>query len=241
VPGWGLDCHCGPRRPSEPSIELIGAPLCLTIDRSIVGAIRVERADGRHDPVRIRISDSILDATDMRRVALGAPGKLCAHAVLTILRSTVFGELQAHAIELAENSILMGRVRACRRQQGCIRFCYVAPGSHTPRPYECQPDLVERAVRERFARENRPEAERDAVVEGERLRVLPQFNATRFGRPAYAQLAAGTATEIAQGAEDEAEMGAFHDLYQPQRAANLRVRVDEFTPAGIDAGVIFAS
>jgi hypothetical protein len=36
-------------------------------------------------------------------------------------------------------------------------------------------------------------------------------------------------------------MGAFHDLFQPQRAANLRARVDEFMPAGMDAGIIFAN
>jgi hypothetical protein len=36
-------------------------------------------------------------------------------------------------------------------------------------------------------------------------------------------------------------MGVFHDLFQPQRAANLRVRLDEFTPAGMDAGIIFAT
>ena len=42
-------------------------------------------------------------------------------------------------------------------------------------------------------------------------------------------------------ADDEAEMGAFHNLYQPQRAANLRARLSEFTPAGTDAGLIFVS
>ena len=36
-------------------------------------------------------------------------------------------------------------------------------------------------------------------------------------------------------------MGVFHDLFQPQRAANLRARLDEYTPAGMDAGIIFAS
>jgi hypothetical protein len=36
-------------------------------------------------------------------------------------------------------------------------------------------------------------------------------------------------------------MGAFHDLYQPQREANLRARLDEYTPAGVNAGIIFAS
>jgi len=36
-------------------------------------------------------------------------------------------------------------------------------------------------------------------------------------------------------------MGVFHDLYQPQRAANLTKRIAEYTPAGMDVGIIFAS
>jgi hypothetical protein len=36
-------------------------------------------------------------------------------------------------------------------------------------------------------------------------------------------------------------MGVFHDLYQPQRAANLRARLDDYTPAGMDAGIIYAT
>jgi hypothetical protein len=36
-------------------------------------------------------------------------------------------------------------------------------------------------------------------------------------------------------------MGAFHDLYQPQRESNLRARLDEYTPAGMTAGILFAS
>jgi hypothetical protein len=36
-------------------------------------------------------------------------------------------------------------------------------------------------------------------------------------------------------------MGVFHDLYQPQRLDNLAVRLSEFTPAGVDAGVIIVN
>ena len=64
---------------------------------------------------------------------------------------------------------------------------------------------------------------------------------TRYGGPSYAQLAHACADEIARGADDESEMGAFHDLFQPQRAANLRACLDEYTPAEMGAGVIFAS
>jgi hypothetical protein len=79
------------------------------------------------------------------------------------------------------------------------------------------------------------------VLATERLRVEPQFNSTRYGRPTYAQLAASAAPEIGEGAEDGSEMGAFHHLYQPQRAANLRTRLAEYLPAGTDSGIIFAS
>jgi hypothetical protein len=36
-------------------------------------------------------------------------------------------------------------------------------------------------------------------------------------------------------------MGAFHDLFQPQREANLLARLEEFTPAGMDVGIIHAT
>jgi len=97
-----------------------------------------------------------------------------------------------------------------------MRFCYVTPGSRTPRRYRCQPDAAARDVR-------------------------PVFTSTDYGRPGYAQLAEHCAVEITEGADDESEMGAFHDLFQPQRTANLRARLDEFVPAGMHGGIIFAS
>ena len=71
--------------------------------------------------------------------------------------------------------------------------------------------------------------------------LTPSLNRTRYGTPDYGQLAAACAAEIATGADDESELGAFHDLYQPQRAANLRARLDDSIPAGMDAGIINAT
>ena len=71
--------------------------------------------------------------------------------------------------------------------------------------------------------------------------MRPQLASRRYGTPTYARLAASCAREIRRGADDESEMGVFHDLYEPQREANLRTRLDEYTPAGLDAGLIFAS
>jgi hypothetical protein len=241
VPGWGVHCDCEPARPAEASLELINAPACLVIEHSIVGAIEVDRDEVEDDPAIVRISDSIVDATSPERLALRAPERLCAHTRLTILRSTVFGKVQTHSLELAENSIFMGAILACRRQQGCVRFCYVTPGSRTPRRYECQPDLVEQAVAVRAKKGGLPATERDRLMASERLRVTPDFESVRYGRPTYCRLARTCAPEISTGADDESEMGMFHDLYQPLRAANLRARLDEYTPAGMDAGILFAS
>ena len=241
VPGWGIDCNCEPVRPTEPSLELDDAPNCVRIEHSIIGAIQVNRDEVREDPCRIYISDSIVDATSADAIALGAPEKLCAFSILDIRRCTVFGQVQTHAIELAENCIFMGKIQDCRRQQGCMRFCYVTYGSRTPKRYECQPDLVERAVLALAQKDNLPNAQRIALLQQERERVEPEFNNTRYGTPTYCQLSDRCAPEITGGADDESEMGVFHDLYQPQRAANLRARLNEYTPAGMTAGVIFAS
>ena len=241
VPGWGLNCNCTAKRPTEPSVEVTDAPACITIEHSIVGAIQVERNEVTEDPLRLHISDSIVDALSPDRPALGASAKLCAYTDLTIRRSTVFGQLRTHSIQLAENSILLGTVHACRRQRGCIRFSYVAPGSRTPRRFECQPDLVEKQISNLYLAGDLTAAERDALIASERLRVEPEFDSTLYSTPTYCRLAAPCAPEITQGAEDESEMGVFHDLYQPQRLANLRQRLSEYTPAGSDAGIILAS
>jgi hypothetical protein len=229
VPGWSLDSDCEPEQGSEPSLELVDTTARITIERSILGTIQVTQNEVTTDPLPIKISDSILDATAPELEALGAPDCPVAHALLTIKRSTVIGRVAVHAIELAENCIFDGLVKVARRQIGCMRFCYAAPGSRTPRRFNCQPDLVRSA------------ANGDAAKAIETLRVRPRFNSRRYGKPDYCQLANDCAVEIKRGADDESEMGAFHDLFQPQREANLRARLDEYTPAGMNVGTIFAS
>jgi hypothetical protein len=202
----------------------------------------------RLDPIRVCISDSVLDATHPDLEAFGAPGCPVAHACLTILRSTVFGQIHAHAIKLGENSIFDGRITVARRQKGCLRFCYVTPESRTPRRYRCQSDLAEKSIAEKMIREAVAmgfpppgEIEISRAKQRERSRVRPRFNSVRYGTPAYCQLAESCAQEITRGADDESEMGVFHHLYQPQRAANLNTRLDEYLPAKMDVGIILSS
>jgi hypothetical protein len=47
--------------------------------------------------------------------------------------------------------------------------------------------------------------------------------------------------EIRAGADDGAEMGAFHLLFEPQREKNLRLRLDEYLRFGLEAGIFYAS
>jgi hypothetical protein len=269
VPGWRLNSHCDSEYPAEPNLQVFSPNICVTIEHSILGSIQVNPVlpesneepapentgtedelvqarcqgigpDYRLDPIRLCISDSILDAVEADGEAIGAPGCPVAHAVLTIRRCTVFGQIQIRAIEQGENCIFNGKITVARRQYGCLRFCYITPDSRTPPRYNSQPDLVETLVRKDLATGFSDEAIIQAI-KIERLRVRPQFNSIRYGTPSYCQLAENCAEEIKRGADDESEMGVFHDLFQPQREANLKTRLNEYVPAGADVGVILAS
>jgi hypothetical protein len=226
VPGWAVRHDCTPLHPAEPSVTLNHAQARLVIERSIVGSIQVQEDSSA--PVDIWITDSIVDATGPEREAVGAPGERPASATLRVQCATVIGRIWAHAIELAENSIFNGDVRVERRQIGCIRFCYVPPGSQTPRQYECQPQTAAAGA---------TDGDRTQIEH----RVRPRFSSRRYGTPDYCQLALSCPDEILRGAEDESEMGVYHHLFQPQRTTNLRIRLTEYVPAGVDVALIFAS
>ena len=222
VPGWSLEPHCEPTHPEEPSLLLEGTSACLQIEHSILGTILVIGDEVHTDPLDIHLSDSVLDATDRGREALSGPDCGYAHAVLHVRRSTVIGELHVHAVALGENSVFDGRIRVARRAIGCLRWSYVGAGSRTPRRYHCV-----------------PESAGSSTSSISPLR--PQFVSTRYGTVGYAELARVNPPELLRGAEDGSELGVFHDLFGPQREDNLRARLLEFSPAGTDTGLIFAT
>jgi hypothetical protein len=241
VPGWSVEPHCKPTHPEEPSIVLENTSACVQIERSILGTILVINDEVRSDPIPIYLADSILDSTGPEREALSAPDCQHAHAILHAYRATVIGEVHTHAVRIGENSIFDGRMHVARRGIGCLRFCYVPPGSRTPRRYHCEPDLVWAALQALVESGDVLAADLPRLRELEAFRVRPRFTSQDFGTPAYVQLARSCAVEITRGAEDGAELGAFHDLFQPQREDNLRARLEEFSPAGSDTGISFVS
>jgi hypothetical protein len=170
----------------------------------------------------------MLDATGPQRLAVSSPDEVVAYANASFVRCTVVGQVQVHGVPLAENSIFASPLRVLRRQAGCVRFCFVPTGSRTPQRFHCQPDLAVAAVDNADAAQTR-------------LRVVPLFRSRRYGSPHYMRLADTCCEEIRSGASDESSMGVYHDLYEPQRQANLALRLEAYVPAGAAPGMFFAS
>ena len=241
VPGWSLEHDCRPANESEPSIELVDTQARLVVERSIVGSILVNVSEVAEEPLVVSLADSVLDATSDSAYAVAGPDDTHAHAYLTVVRCTVFGRVLTHAVELGSNSIFTGDMRVARRQLGCLRHSSVPAGSRTPRRHRCQPDLARAAAVETGTAQSATPAERDALVAHETLRVKPFFDSVRYGKPTYARLALTCAAEISRGADDGSEMGVYHDLFNPQREDALRRALADFTPAGMDVGLVFAT
>lgn len=214
-----------PRSKGEYIVEAANPQLKIWIDHSICGAITLP------DTVpKLQIDSSLVDG-------LGSVAITAAHTATGLNASTILGSSTFYSLE-ASNSIFTGKAIATRRQVGCVRFCSLPIVSQVPRRYRCQPDLAlaQRATELKLSSSNAlSPAEQTAI----RLQLTPQFTSRRYGDPAYSQLSHRCAVEIRQGAEDEAEMGLFHDLFQPQREINLRVRLDEYLRFGLEAGIFY--
>jgi len=233
VPGWRIDATGAPQFPDRPSIRAV-APnpdLRVELSRSISGALYLaEDADG------LLAYDSIIDAFAPARpaCAAGAGGEKIGPPA-SFVRCTVYGEVRVRQTDLISESLMLGRVLAARRQIGCSRFSFLAPRSRVPRRFRCQPDLALTA--EAAARRQPLSAltatQRQAIT----LSVTPSFTSTRFGHPAYMQLARACPLPIIQGAEDGNEMGAFYLVQQTYRLTNLQIALNEYLRVGLAAGV----
>ncbi|MEO0913933.1 MAG: hypothetical protein AAFY59_13240, partial [Pseudomonadota bacterium] len=166
---------------------------------------------------------------------------------LTIIASTVIGRITARAFPLVSNSILFARspgpgapIRALRRQEGCMRFSWVPQDAITPRRYRCQPQLaIDQAIA--VEEEGGPvsQAVRQLITRRITRWLIPSFTALSASHPAYCQLRQAAPLEIRTGASDESEMGAYHQLFAPQRETNLRIRLEEYLRFGLEAGIFY--
>ena len=214
--------------PSAGGLTVTGknADLSLQLVRTICGPITIVPT-----APSLSLEDCIVDAG--KNIAIAADG-----IALDVQNSTVIGRVIARHFD-AGNSLFTALVKAVRRQEGCVRFCYLPPDSVTGRRYRCQPELARDDAEQaaKAAGESFGAAEEAAIF----ARIVPGFTASDYGDPAYAQLATTCPIEIRTGAEDGAEMGAFRFLQQPQREANLRASLDEYLRFGLEAGLIFST
>ena len=237
--------HCTFAPTTQPSLIVQIPNVEVEVDHCIIGALQI--ADGS----QVKITNSIIDATSKSAVAFSGidAARETAGGALTIENSTIVGKVRTVELTLASNAIFVAAlapsdtwtapVRSEKKQSGCVRFSYVPPGSLTPRRYRCQPDL-EIAARidaaEKAVNGPIPQAQVNAIRADVLSWLVPSFSSLRHGAPDYAQLRSSCPAQIRAGASDESEMGAFHDLFQPQRETNLKVRLEEYLRFGLEGG-----
>ncbi|MEU6806060.1 phage tail protein [Streptomyces neyagawaensis] len=141
---------------------------------------------------------------------------IATSADVEIEACTILGITHTRTLTVS-HSILRGRAVARESRQGYLRYSYAPLDSTVSRRYRCHPADLEAAAR-----------------------VAPSFTSERQGAPGFCRLAADGPSEIATGAEDGGELGAFHFLHQPWSMADLTAQLDHYLRFGLEAGVFFA-
>jgi hypothetical protein len=224
VPGITLDADGEPDRPGDPSLTVESPGASVTLQRCIVGAIR------SHIDSDLSCTDTVVDAGEDGVAFASVPDASGPGGTVTFDECTVLGRVHTRLLQRASNGIFLavvppgdearwpGPVLVDRRQQGCVRFCYLPAGSRTPLRYRCVP-----------------------TADTEAAELRPVLTSSRFGQPGYVQLDRRTPAPVWHGADDESELGALHHLNQPLREAYLRARLEDYLRFGLEAGLFFAT
>lgn len=223
APGWDLGGAVPAPATARPALLVEAEGVAITAQRCIVGGFLVNGQSSAS------LSDSVVDASERTGLAYagsadaaGSPPAPGGELVLS--GCTVVGRVYASLLRLVSNSIIraaltkasaswQGPLWAARKQEGCVRFSYLPAGAVLPRQFEC----VQEASDE-------PE---------------PLFVSSHYGDPGYAKLFPSTPDAVRRGAEDAGEMGAFHFTRAPQIEADLRARLAEYVPAGLEFGIFY--
>ncbi|OCR24168.1 hypothetical protein AFK24_15540 [Pseudomonas syringae] len=230
--------------PAQPTQASILAAMTRPDGSPANRKLRVEAAFCVMGPLRLPehaqalvLLDCIVDGLDIAAVA--GPAANSFGPASRIERSTLRGAMRFRQIDLASESIFDGSLTVLRQQVGCLRFSYVQDNARTPRRYRCQPSLAIRKAVD--AAGPLTPAELALLRQQVAQRVAPEYVSEAYGQPAYLQLSDNGPIEIGTGSEDGAEMGVWCHLKQPQRAANLKLRLDEYLPFGLSAALIHAN
>jgi hypothetical protein len=226
-----LRVRYGTLRPMTGPAIVSAGPLTsvsLSLEMCVSHALALQGGSG--DPIdgALSITRSIITGDGGGGVAITAPS---LDATLTGV--TLLGAAALKTIE-ATNMIATGVLTTIRRQAGCVRYSYLAPGSQAPRRFRCQPDL---AVAERLAAlgvDTLP-PDQDAAV---RMGVAPVFLDTDLDQPTVAMLSPHAPAAIRGGGEGGVEMGAFAAVGETIRLSNLASLFDDDLPVALEGAII---
>jgi len=154
------------------------------------------KSDQARQVAALRITDAIVEAQG--GVAISGPGGANVFAARSTIRATtIFGQCWLQELLLGSEVLFDDVVTVARKQTGCVRFSYLAPGSVTPRTYECVPP--------------------DGATPAEQTKLAPVFTSRRFGHPGYAQVSRSGPAELAPGAANGSAIGDLSRLMHSQR------------------------
>lgn len=235
-----------PIHPDMESLRVESLNTFIEIDYSIIGGLRIIKGSGA------RIRNSIIDATSESRIAWAGLNDNDAGGDLYIENSTIIGKVYTSKINMASNSIFLSKLMVGDGwpapvvsevlQEGCMRFSYVPLKSLVPRRYNCQPTL---AIQQRIDSLRRRSPASPQEIEGIANEIeawlKPGFTSLHYGDPGYCQLHATCPVEISRGADDEEEMGVFHNLLQQQRQTNLKISIEEYLRFALEAGIFYVT
>ena len=224
VPGWsygpatlvsGEITTQAPAQPTAPALFVASAAVAVSATTSILGGICANPL------ATVTLTSCIVDATDPGNTAFSASDETMGGAALTLNACTVVGQVHSTLLTLVTNSIFWSSktdtessgLIADRKQQGCVRFSFLPIDAVTPPPFECH-------------------SQADTAPQ-------PLFVTTRFGQPGYLKLMASTDDSIRRGADDGGEMGVYHFVFAPQRESDLKIRMMEYLPVGLEFGLIY--
>ena len=214
VPGLALAGDGTATSPAAPSLVVAHPFTTVVLESCIVGplAIDVDKT--------VSLVDCIVDAGSPDAVAYRGVVEDSAGATMEIVDSTVVGKVHARSMTLASDTLFFARLAAADP--------WAAPLWIDRRQEGCL----------RFCR-TPPGALLPRHFRC--VAALPQFTSLRYGTAGYAQLRPATDVAIREGASDGGEIGVLHPLHQPQREANLRIRLDEYLRFGLRAGIFYAT
>lgn len=208
--------HCTVAPSVDEAIIVDTESVTLMLDACIVGGIR----SGSN--TTIVAMDSVIDAGSTEAVAIDGRAGDEGSGTVDLHGVTVIGRVHVRRVVTISNSLVRatgapdGRwrhpLRADRRQEGCVRYSVLPADSILPRPHACSTT--------------------------DQASAVPVFVSLVWGHPAYLRLHPRTGAAVMTGADDGAEVGAWHHRRERLLVDNLRYRLEEYRRVSMELGIL---